>query len=78
MKAAKGSIPLFDKSVEKLISEADDAVQKPICLPTPKDGGGGYSHEMHKLNYYDMYNCGIAFQLTGNMVRVQFIHWIRL
>ena len=66
MKAAKGSIPLFDKSVEKLISEADDAVQKPICLPVPKDGGGGYSHEMHKLNYYDMYNCGIAFQLTGN------------
>ena len=50
MKAAKGSIPLFDKSVEKLISEADEAVQKPICLPVPKDGGGGYSHEMHKLN----------------------------
>ena len=66
IRANKGKLPLFDVSLDKLIKEADEAVEREICLPTPKDGGGGYSHEMHKLNYYDMYNMGIAWQLTGD------------
>lgn len=66
IRASKGKLPVFDKSLDKLLEEADVAVAREICLPTPKDGGGGYSHEMHKLNYYDMYNMGIAWQLTGD------------
>ena len=66
MTEGRGNVPLFDKSLDKLLSEADEALARPLCLPTPKDGGGGYSHEMHKLNYYDMYNLGIAWQLTGD------------
>ncbi len=66
MKASRGNVPAFDKSLDRLIAEADKALKRELCLPVPKDGGGGYSHEMHKLNYYDMYNCGIAFQLTGD------------
>ena len=66
IRASKGKLPVFDKSLDKLLEEADVAVERKICLPTPKDGGGGYSHEMHKLNYYDMYNMGIAWQLTGD------------
>ena len=66
IRASKGKLPVFDKSLDKLLEEADVAVEREICLPTPKDGGGGYSHEMHKLNYYDMYNMGIAWQLTGD------------
>ena len=66
IRANKGKLPLFDVSLDKLLKEADEAVEREICLPTPKDGGGGYSHEMHKLNYYDMYNMGIAWQLTGD------------
>ena len=66
MKGARGSVPTFDKSLDRLIADADKAVAREICLPVPRDGGGGYSHEMHKLNYYDMYNCGIAWQLTGD------------
>lgn len=65
MKASLGTVPQFDKAVADLIAEADAAVAKPLCVPQPKDGGGGYSHEMHKLNYYDMYACGVAWQLTG-------------
>lgn len=57
MKESLGSVPKFDLSVEQLLAEADAALLKPICIPEPKDGGGGYSHEMHKLNYYDMYAC---------------------
>ena len=66
IRAHKGKLPVFDASLDKLIQDADAAVAREICLPTPKDGGGGYSHEMHKLNYYDMYNMGIAWQLSGD------------
>ncbi len=65
MKESLGSVPKFDRSVEQLVAEADAALLKALCIPEPKDGGGGYSHEMHKLNYYDMYACGVAYQLTG-------------
>ena len=64
MKAHSGEVPLFDNSVASLIAEADAAIKAPLCLPEPKDGGGGYSHEMHKRNYYDMFACGMAWQLT--------------
>ncbi len=66
MRAAMGTVPQFDASVEALFAEADAAVAKDICIPEPKDGGGGYSHEAHKLNYYDMYACGVAYQLSGD------------
>ncbi len=65
MKASMGTVPQFDSAVKALFAEADAAVAKEICVPEPKDGGGGYSHEMHKLNYYDMYACGVAWQLSG-------------
>ena len=67
IKAAEGTVPRFDASVRELIAEADVALERALCLPEPKDGGGGYSHEMHKQNYYDMYNCGIAWQLTSDV-----------
>ena len=51
MKAARGSVPTFDKSLDRLVADADKAVEREICLPVPKDGGGGYSHEMHKQKY---------------------------
>lgn len=66
IRAQQGRVPLFDTSFAGLLEEADAAVEREICLPVPKDGGGGYSHEMHKLNYYDMYNMGIAWQLTSD------------
>lgn len=66
IRANQGKFPLFEVSLDNLLQEADEAVGREICLPVPRDGGGGYSHEMHKLNYYDMYNMGIAWQLTGD------------
>lgn len=65
IRASLGTVPQFDMSVQEMMSDADAALERPLCVPQPLDGGGGYSHEMHKQNYYDMYNCGIAYQLTG-------------
>ena len=65
MKDSQGSVPLFDASLAKLIAQADEAITRPVNMPVPKDGGGGYTHEVHKRNYYDMYHCGLAWQITG-------------
>ncbi len=61
----RGSVPDFDRSLEATLAGADRALSLPIVVPQPKDGGGGYTHEQHKLNYYQMFDCGVAYQMTG-------------
>ncbi len=61
----KECAPSFFLSLERTMAGANAAVAAPIVVPQPKDGGGGYTHERHKLNYYEMVDCGIAYQLTG-------------
>ncbi|MBR1632176.1 MAG: heparinase II/III family protein [Bacteroidales bacterium] len=58
--------PLFQAAVRDLYAKADEALQRPVEVPVPKDGGGGYTHETHKRNYYDMYYMGLAWQISGN------------
>ena len=62
----RGSVPDFDRSLEATLAGADRALSLPIVVPQPKDGGGGYTHEQHKLNYYQMFDCGVAWQMTGH------------
>lgn len=61
----RGTVPAFDRSLEATLAGADKALSLPIVVPQPVDGGGGYSHEQHKLNYYQMFDCGVAWQMTG-------------
>lgn len=65
MRADRGKVPAFDASIDRTIAGADAALRERIEVPVPRDGGGGYTHERHKLNYYRMVDCGIAWQLTG-------------
>ncbi|HQB07858.1 MAG TPA: hypothetical protein PK712_08355, partial [Rectinema sp.] len=65
IKEARGQVPIFDNSLKQLLDNADLALERTICLPVPEHGGGGYSHETHKLNYFDMANLGIAWQICG-------------
>lgn len=62
--AGRGHAAQFDKVVDRIISNADASISQGIVVPQPLDNGGGYSHEKHKDNYYAMYYCGIAYQLT--------------
>ncbi|MFI3323476.1 MAG: heparinase II/III family protein [Rikenellaceae bacterium] len=64
IKAARGTLPAFDASIEYVENWANRALSEPIVVPIPVDGGGGYTHEQHKTNYYNMYHCGIMYQLT--------------
>jgi len=56
--------PLLKSSYIKVKRDADKALTTPIQVPTPKDAGGGYTHEQHKKNYINMLNCGIAYQVS--------------
>lgn len=66
IRAGKGMVPEFDKSLSEVLSAADAAVNSSISVPVPIDGGGGAVHEQHKSNYYAMFHCGVAYQLTGD------------
>ncbi len=73
IKASLGKYPMFDKSYKELKAIADKALAEPIEVPVPKDGGGGYTHEKHKNNYYEMNAAGTLFQLTGNVKYAEFV-----
>ena len=66
MREGKGTVPAFDKTLSEVLSAADAALNSPISVPVPTDGGGGVVHEQHKSNYYAMFHCGVAYQLTGD------------
>lgn len=56
--------PLLKSSYQEIKNDADNALKMPINVPTPKDGGGGYSHEQHKRNYQNILSCGYAYAIT--------------
>lgn len=67
MRSVRGTVPLFDASVAEMLADADSALRRLVCVPVPKDGGGGYTHETHKRNYYEMNILGEAFQFTRDI-----------
>ncbi len=73
IKASLGKYPTFDKSYYELKAIADKALTEPIIVPIPHDGGGGYTHEKHKNNYYQMNACGILYQITGKKEYAEFV-----
>lgn len=65
IKAQLGSIPVFDETLAQAKQEVDEAIEKGIEVPIPKDMAGGYTHTQHKLNYATMQKAGVLFQLLG-------------
>jgi len=64
IRAGVNKYPLFKSSYDEVKKDADKAIASPINVPTPKDGGGGITHEQHKNNYKAALACGITYQLT--------------
>lgn len=73
IKASNGKYPDFDRSAEDILRQARLAMQEGIEIPVPVDGGGGYTHEKHKDNYYAMFHAGISYQLTGDKEYAAFV-----
>lgn len=73
IRATLGKIPAFDKSYAEQKQIADAALKSEIIVPVPKDGGGGYTHEKHKNNYYEMFAAGTLYQITGKKEYAAFV-----
>ena len=54
----------FQSAYSDLRATVDAQLLQDINVPVPKDGGGGYTHEVHKKNYQYMYNAGLIFQIS--------------
>lgn len=57
---------LFASEFERSRDLVDAAMVDGIIVPVPKDPGGGYTHEQHKLNFRVMYLAGDLFRITGD------------
>ncbi len=56
---------IFDEVLNKTRIQVDAAIAEGIVVPVPKDMGGGYTHEKHKSNYFNMQSAGALYQITG-------------
>ena len=65
IRAALGSVPLFDATVAKVRMEVDAEIEQGIDTPIPMDYSGGYTHERHKRNYQVAQKSGALFQILG-------------
>ena len=73
IKSGISAVPLAQKALVDLRLKVDADLSKTMDVPVPKDAGGGYTHEQHKLNYQSMYNAGLLFQLTGEDKYLQYV-----
>lgn len=73
IRTLQGKIPAFDASYQELKQIADNALTSAIVVPQPIDAGGGYSHEKHKTNYYQMNAAGIVYQISGDKKYAEFV-----
>jgi len=73
IRSTMNKYPSFLPSMNELRLMADAALSNEILVPVPKDGGGGYTHEKHKSNYYEMNAAGTLYQLTGEKKYAQFV-----
>ncbi|MGB5258513.1 MAG: alginate lyase family protein [Woeseiaceae bacterium] len=63
IRAALGTVPLFDATVAKVKAEVDAEIEQGIDTPIPKDYSGGYTHERHKRNFFIMQKAGVLYQI---------------
>lgn len=59
------SVSGFDVTLQSAKNKINAQIALPLTIPTPKDAGGGYTHEKHKENAKLIYDAGQLFKLTG-------------
>lgn len=57
--------PLYLDEMERAEQFVDGMIEQGVVVPVPKDPGGGYTHEQHKLNYKAIYLGGQLYRITG-------------
>ena len=57
----------FDTIMSDLAASVDARLAQGIPVPTPRDAGGGYTHEQHKQNGKTIYEAGLLYTYTGDV-----------
>lgn len=70
--------PLFQQELDRARKEVDAAIDAGIQVPTPKDPGGGYTHEQHKRNYKAIYQAGLLYRITAEQKYADFVRSLLL
>jgi hypothetical protein len=70
--------PLLKKSFADVKKLADEGLAKPVNVPVPKDGGGGFTHEQHKRNYQYILAAATVYQVTKQNKYAEFVKNILL
>lgn len=83
VKAGLGNAPKFDESLANTIALADNEIAKGFDVPVPKGLAGGYSHGVHKQNFFMLEKAGNLFQITGDekyaiYIRDMFLEYAKL
>ena len=63
IRAALGTVPLFDATVARVKAEVDAEIELGIDTPIPRDYSGGYTHERHKRNFFIIQKAGALYQI---------------
>ncbi len=66
IRAQLGSIPVFDKTLEKVQNEIDAEIEAGIETPIPIDYSGGYTHARHKRNFLVLQKAGVLYQILDD------------
>lgn len=73
IRAQLGSIPIFDKTLEKVKAEVDAEIALGIDVPIPKDYSGGYTHARHKQNWFILQKAGVLFQILDDEKYAEYV-----
>mgnify|MGYP003634300487 CR=1 FL=1 len=66
IRASLGSVPIFDKTLEKVKEEIDSEIALGIDTPIPVDYSGGYTHVRHKRNFLVLQKAGVLYQILDD------------
>jgi len=66
IRAQLGTIPIFDKSLQAVKEEVDAEIEAGIDVPIPKDYSGGYTHVVHKKNWFILQKAGLLYQILDD------------
>ena len=65
--------PLFDAEVARATKFLGEMMQAGVVVPMPKDAGGGYTHEQHKLNFKALQQGGQLYRITGDQKYADYV-----
>ena len=72
MKDTQKSQSGFDKTLANAQAKVEARLDGALDIPTPKNPGGGYTHETHKANGFLLYDVGQLYKLTGDKKYAEF------